>query len=244
MFHVMVEMSRLEDGVGRVLDFGGNLLSFPSAIRAIERSHLREGRKVDVPPIDVGLEGVKNWEHTLVGYFLGKKPAFSFVKLRLEESGTSEGLSFVANTARVPLFTDSQTENLSRIGFARFCVDVKVNFQLPNSIALVVGSDPASRNEIFLVIAAEHSRKPTYYKGCNCYGHSNESYLSNRFSALQNHGMEEHRRDLTELDDKGLIWLLSIFVSRMKLWAGKYKGNLDPLEGPGGKGRPTKPYSR
>lgn len=50
------------------------------------------------------------------------------------EFWSAEGLSYVASAIGNPLFADSMTENCSRLSYARICVEVDVDAQLPSKV--------------------------------------------------------------------------------------------------------------
>lgn len=55
------------------------------------------------------------------------------------EYWTSEGLSFIASGIGIPLYMDSVTEAKSRLHFAKVCVELDFQDDMPSSITFDMG---------------------------------------------------------------------------------------------------------
>ncbi|KAF7145571.1 hypothetical protein RHSIM_Rhsim04G0162200 [Rhododendron simsii] len=52
----------------------------------------------------------------------------------------AEGLSYVARAVRIPLYADTMTETCQRLNYAKICVEIDVNAELPESFDVVLAN--------------------------------------------------------------------------------------------------------
>ncbi|KAF5197509.1 zinc ion binding / nucleic acid binding protein, partial [Thalictrum thalictroides] len=81
---------------------------------------------------------------------------------------TAKGLSKLASSFGIPLFMDKTTETRQMLTFARICVDIKAEEELPSQITVKV-----SNKEV--VIPIEFPWKPLVCTKCKVFGHSTKN---------------------------------------------------------------------
>ena len=82
------------------------------------------------------------------------------------EYWTVTSLGYIASAFGIPLFLDTLTENLSRLSFARICIEVDVKCEFPKSALLDLG------NGKYSTIRIEHPWVPQNCSHCKIFGHS------------------------------------------------------------------------
>ncbi|KAA3482827.1 Geminivirus AR1/BR1 coat protein [Gossypium australe] len=108
------------------------------------------------PPTKMFDEGIWRWQHSLVAQFLGQPPNFgSLQKLgsgswpltHPEQADGAEklsrvplelfpqkGFSYIASAFGTPLYMDNITALLQHLAYAKICVEISVDFELPHFI--------------------------------------------------------------------------------------------------------------
>lgn len=81
------------------------------------------------------------------------------------ECWTADGLSRIASTVGRPLHVDKATENQQRIDFARICIEVSAEDDLPDEIQIVVKGES-------VMVHVEYQWLPTRCAKCKVFGHS------------------------------------------------------------------------
>ncbi|CAL5401263.1 unnamed protein product [Camellia sinensis] len=122
----------------------------------------------DVVSIDNGLIVVKKWQPRLKL----TKCEFSSVPLWVKlynvplELWTEEGLGYIASIIGTPLYLDEPTFKRNRLTFARICIEVPANKEIPKSFKINFGyGDPYE-------IQVEVPWKPQRCDGCKTFGHT------------------------------------------------------------------------
>lgn len=77
---------------------------------------------------------------------------------------TTTGLSYVASALGKPLYADRMTESCKRLNYAKICVEVDVNSELPNSFDVLADGDKFS-------IKVWYPSKPLKCGKCKVFGH-------------------------------------------------------------------------
>lgn len=89
------------------------------------------------------------------------------------ELWTVKGLSYVASALGKPLYMDKVTEDISRIGFARVCIE------FDSAVGFLDDFDLIMPNRETLVVEVEYQWKPKFCNYCSKFGHLNSFCLSN-----------------------------------------------------------------
>ncbi|MBA0845199.1 hypothetical protein Goarm_022516, partial [Gossypium armourianum] len=76
------------------------------------RPKVHGGSVIIKPPAEVFDEGIRKWQHSLVAQFL----------------------SYTASTLSTPLYMDNITALQQRLAYAKVCVEISVDFELPRFI--------------------------------------------------------------------------------------------------------------
>ncbi|KAI8536165.1 hypothetical protein RHMOL_Rhmol10G0235200 [Rhododendron molle] len=98
------------------------------------------------PPSDVVNLGLDKWKDCVVGYFLDR-------------------LSYVASAVGRPLYADQMTEGCKRLNYAKVCVEVDVNSELPDSFEVAL--EDGTR----YTIKVWYLWKPFKCDKCKVFGH-------------------------------------------------------------------------
>ncbi|KAK8648745.1 hypothetical protein V6N13_129488 [Hibiscus sabdariffa] len=107
------------------------------------------------PPLDVLLNGAKQWSNALIGNFLGKSPTISVFQRTADrlwgregwiklwhvplELYSQTGLGYIACALGKPLYTDRGTLAKQSLEFAKICVELDAKFVLLESVTVDLG---------------------------------------------------------------------------------------------------------
>ncbi|KAF5180416.1 Ccr4-not transcription complex subunit [Thalictrum thalictroides] len=125
---------------------------------------------------DLIKEGEKDWEETVVGFFLDKRLPYSMVKSLVEKKWklqgqvpkylwTPNGLASLASAIGKPLVMDKNTESRKMLTYARICIEVEAEKELPSTIPIQVGDKSC-------IIEVDYTWKPLICTRCKMFGHA------------------------------------------------------------------------
>ncbi|KAK4380898.1 hypothetical protein Sango_3018900 [Sesamum angolense] len=154
--NVKLQASSVDNIAGAFLQSSRKTLHFVPPTR-------QNGEVIIRPTKEVVDNGSKKWHTTAVGYFLGRRPYFpqleSFARANWKglqhvcdiqwilflpfPFQTDDGLNTVASGIGTPLYTDGITKNCSRLDYARVCVMLDFNSELPKHLVVI---SPVLRN--------------------------------------------------------------------------------------------------
>ncbi|PIN01659.1 hypothetical protein CDL12_25832 [Handroanthus impetiginosus] len=129
------------------------------------------------------------FQHTLVGKFSFGRPQFAKIKQHLVTIGyhsikcrlfgipihlfDRKALFTIGELIREPLKIDDATKTLSRINFARICIEIDLKMKPPSEVCVVNAGE-------VLVIPVVYERLPQYCSHCFHLGHEETScYIKN-----------------------------------------------------------------
>ncbi|XP_052201561.1 uncharacterized protein LOC127807600 [Diospyros lotus] len=88
------------------------------------------------------------------------------------EGWSLKGISIMASQIGRPLYADPMTEDRSRLGFARVCVEVSASSKFPKYIDIDQGYDEATGERRISRLPIEYQWIPSICSHCKVFGHS------------------------------------------------------------------------
>lgn len=82
-----------------------------------------------------------------------------------------KGIGMIARFLGIPLLTDNNTFERSRMSFATVCVEIDIDFDYPTEISVVIDGNEA------LKVPVEYTWKPPKCQTCKIFGHSESKCL-------------------------------------------------------------------
>lgn len=78
---------------------------------------------------------------------------------------TATGLSYVASAVGKPLYADCTTETCQRLNYAKFCVEIDINSELPDSLDIVLANGDRFSIKVW------YPWRPLKCDKCKVFGH-------------------------------------------------------------------------
>ncbi|XP_043714583.1 uncharacterized protein LOC122662943 [Telopea speciosissima] len=133
-------------------------------------------------------KGLERWKNTLMGHFIGGRPSFTFARDVLLKQWKIAALSSIGSVIGKPIVTNKMTSSMERLSYARLCVEVFADRELPLTVS-VYGEDGLAFNQKVV-----YDWKPSLCLQCKMFGHSSGDKAANSLNQNNKFGRTIFRK--------------------------------------------------